>query len=99
MLIILSIGILVTCTITIAIFVYIRIKKGKELKLTETEERYFNLVELRRLIRRADKKAKSDKDNSKEHLEEKAKLKDELDRLKQKQLLEFIDVLEVVENY
>ena len=87
------------CLVTIVVFVGYRRWQMAQYALTETEERYVAVVQLRKAIRRAERKAQNDRANRAEHLAEKERLQEALDKLREEQVREFIDLLEVVESY
>lgn len=96
-LILLIVGIVVFCLFSLAGYVYYRRKLSEEFfeAITETDERYLVIFDLRKKIRKLERKAKDTLDNS-ELLIERKKLLAELEQLKEKQTEEFLSYLEFI---
>ena len=90
----LTVGFIVLCGVSILIFVKVRREQAIEgAKLSETEERYMALVQLRRAIKKAERNS-VDPDQDPLLV---GRLKKELADLKAKHLVEFLDVLDEIE--
>jgi hypothetical protein len=84
-LVLLSVGIVLFCLISIGFYIYWRRKRSEEFfeAITETDERYLEIFNIRKKIRKVERKAKDTVDNS-ELLVERKKLMTELECLKEK---------------
>ena len=99
-LVLLIIGIVLFCLCSLGAYVYYRRKLSEEFfePITETDERFLQIFEIRKKIRKIERKARDVVDNS-DMLVERKKLLAELEQIKEAQTDEFLGYLEFIQFY
>ena len=87
------------CMCSICCFICYRRRQMAEYGLTETEERYVAVMDIRKQIRKAEAQSRRNPDMKREHQKRKKEFEAKLDELKEKQVKEFMEVLEKVHSY
>lgn len=98
--VLLTVGLVLFCLCSLGAYVYWRRKRSEEFfeAITETDERFLEIFNIRKKIRKIERKAKDTVDNS-ELLKERKKLLAELEQLKEKQTEEFLGFLEFIQFF